>query len=394
MTATPEAVTPDSKAVPSAGGNAVAGAPGGTVLIIDDSPDIRMLICESLNLSGYSTLDAGDGKTGIELATKHLPNLIICDVNMPGIDGYATLKALRDSEATATIPFVFLTGASDKLNMRRGMELGADDYLTKPFTHQELLAAVRARLEKQAELRRQSEKKLDELRGNLSLALPHELRTPLNGILGLAGLMMEDYATMSPDEVLESCRYIHESAQRLHRLIENFLAYAQIQFIASKTGKIELFEGMSPLSVDAVIGPTVQALAARYHRENDLKVEIAPAKLLVPEDNFLKIIEELADNAFKFSEAGKPVRVTGLVAGQTLEVTVTDEGRGMTAEQIAKVGPHMQFDRNIYEQQGAGLGLIIAKRLTELLGGKFQINSHPGQGTSVGVGFELGRPVA
>ena len=107
MTATPEAVTPDSKAVPSAGGNAVAGAPGGTVLIIDDSPDIRMLICESLNLSGYSTLDAGDGKTGIELATKHLPNLIICDVNMPGIDGYATLKALRDSEATATIPLYF-----------------------------------------------------------------------------------------------------------------------------------------------------------------------------------------------------------------------------------------------------------------------------------------------
>lgn len=394
MTATPKAVTLDRKTAPPAGGNAVAGKPGGTVLIIDDSPEIRMLICESLNLSGYSTLDAGDGKTGIEVAKKYLPNLIICDVNMPGLDGYSTLKALRDSETTATIPFVFLSGASDKPNMRRGMELGADDYLTKPFTHQELLAAVRARLEKQAELHRQSEKKLDELRGNLSLALPHELRTPLNGILGLAGLMMEDYATMSPEEVLESCRYIHESAQRLHRLIENFLAYAQIQFIASKAGKIELFEGMPPLSVDATIGSAARAMATRYHRENDLKLEITPAKLLVPEDNFLKIIEELIDNAFKFSEAGKTVRVAGRVAGQTLEVAITDEGRGMTVEQIAKVGPHMQFDRNVYEQQGAGLGLIIAKRLTELLGGKFQISSHPGQGTSVGICFELPRPVA
>ena len=100
-----------------------------TVLIIDDSDDIRMVISESLNIYGFQTITAEDGGKGIELARQRIPDLIICDVNMPGIDGYATLTAIRENEATATIPFIFLSGEADKINMRRGMELGADDYL-------------------------------------------------------------------------------------------------------------------------------------------------------------------------------------------------------------------------------------------------------------------------
>src|SRR5205823_4832747 len=190
-----------------------------------------------------------------------LPDLIICDINMPNLDGYGTLAALRENEATATIPFVFLSGASDKPNVRRGMEMGADDYLTKPFTHKELMAAVNTRLEKQAELQRHSEKKLDELRGNITLALPHELRTPLNGIMGLASLMMEDYATLPPKEVLESARYIHESAMRLHRLIENFLVFSQLELMASESKKIETLISMPPVPVKPVVSDTARAIA-------------------------------------------------------------------------------------------------------------------------------------
>ena len=84
--------------------------------------------------------------SGIQVAKEQLPDLIICDINMPNLDGYGTLTALRENEATATIPFIFLSGATDKLNMRRGMELGADDYLTKPFAMDELVARVRALL--------------------------------------------------------------------------------------------------------------------------------------------------------------------------------------------------------------------------------------------------------
>src|ERR1043166_3580295 len=121
------------------------------VLVIDDTPEIRMIISESLNLYGFTTLCADDGMNGIKVAKEQFPDLIICDINMPNLDGYGTLTALRENEVTATIPFIFLSGATDKLNMRRGMELGADDYLTKPFTHKELLAAVNTRPEKQAD---------------------------------------------------------------------------------------------------------------------------------------------------------------------------------------------------------------------------------------------------
>jgi signal transduction histidine kinase len=273
--------------------------------------------------------------------------------------------------------------------MRRGMELGADDYLTKPFTHKELLAAVNTRLEKQAELQRQSEKKLDELRGNITLALPHELRTPLNGILGLAALMMEDYATLPPEEVLESARYIHESALRLHRLIENFLVYSQIELMASESLKIETSNSFSPVSVQDIIPDLAQKVATKHRREGDLTLDIQPAKLLVPGENLAKIVEELVDNAFKFSDAGKPVRVSTEIKNDTFYLTITDRGRGMTAENITKIGPHMQFDRKTFEQQGAGLGLIIAKRLTELLGGQFVIESKPGQETTVRVSFSM-----
>src|SRR5437667_10282082 len=193
---------------------------------------------------------------------------------MPNLDGYGTLTALRDNESTATIPFIFLSGAADKLDVRRGMELGADDYLTQTFTHKELMAAVNTRLEKQAELQRPSEKRPDELRGNITLALPHELRTPLNGIMGLASLMMEDYATLPPEEVLESSRHIYDSALRLHRLIENFLVFSQLELMASESKKIETLTSTAPVAAKAIVTDVARTLAAKYKREGDLVLEI------------------------------------------------------------------------------------------------------------------------
>jgi signal transduction histidine kinase len=359
------------------------------VLVIDDTADIRLIISEYLNLHGFVTLDAEDGVTGIQIAREQLPDLIICDINMPNMDGYATLTALREDEATASIPFIFLSGAADKINMRRGMELGADDYLTKPFTHKELMAAVNTRLEKQAEMQRRSDKKLDELRGNITLALPHELRTPLNGIMGLANILIEDYANLPPEEILETARYIHDSALRLHRLIENFLVYSQIELMANEGKLIEVSGSLAPVPVQELAPEVARAVAAQHQRAADLVLAVGEASLLIPRENLKKILEELVDNAFKFSEAGQPVRIATETRGSTFHLTVTDHGRGMTAEQIARVAPHMQFDRKTYEQQGAGLGLIIAKRLTELLGGQMLITSRPGIETTVRVSFAM-----
>jgi two-component system, sensor histidine kinase and response regulator len=362
---------------------------GKKVLIIDDSPEIRMVIAETLGFYGFTTYTAEDGQKGIQVAKEQLPDLIICDINMPKMDGYATLQGLHNQEATAAIPFVFLSGATDKINMRRGMELGADDYLTKPFTPQELLAAVNTRLEKQAEAQRRSDRKLDELRGNISLALPHELRTPLNGIMGLAGILIEEYASLPPEEVLESARYIHESAMRLHRLIENFLVFSQLELMATESKHIDISMSVTPVEVHVLVPELVRKVAKRHRREADLRLQIESAKVLIPPDNLSKIVEELVDNAFKFSEHGKEVGVATELVESTFLLTVSDQGRGMTADQIAKIGPHMQFDRKTYEQQGAGLGLVIAKRLTELLGGQFVMVSRPGVQTTVRVSLNM-----
>ena len=359
------------------------------VLAIDDSPEIRMIISETLDLFGFETMIAEDGARGIEMSREQIPDLIICDINMPGLDGYGTLKEMRAHELTATIPFVFLSGSTDRVAVRKGMELGADDYLTKPFTPQELMASVNARLEKRDEMKRLSDQKLDELRGNLTLALPHELRTPLNGIMGLAHLMMEDYQEMPPEEILESARFIHESALRLHRLIENFLVYSQIDLMGHESKTLAMEDGISPVAVEDVISTLCRTASAKYKREGDLSLTVQDACLLVPAENLVKIGEELVDNAFKFSAPGRPVVVTAMPVNGQFQLKVSDEGRGMRADQVTRIGPHIQFDRQTYEQQGAGLGLFIAKRITELLGGRFEVESKVNEGTTVTVTFPM-----
>ncbi|PSB56393.1 response regulator, partial [Chroococcidiopsis cubana CCALA 043] len=119
------------------------------ILVIEDEPDVRNNLVELLESEDFDVASSENGLMGALWAQQYLPDLIICDVMMPEIDGYEVLAALREEATTATIPFVFLTAMADKANVRQGMELGADDYLTKPFTREELLGAVTTRLAKQ-----------------------------------------------------------------------------------------------------------------------------------------------------------------------------------------------------------------------------------------------------
>ena len=125
------------------------------ILVIEDEPAVRANILELLELEDFYGIGAENGLIGIVWALEHLPDLIICDVMMPELDGYGVLTTLREEPLTATIPFIFLTAKADKTDLRQGMELGADDYLTKPFTDTELLKAIAARFEKQAAIMQQ-----------------------------------------------------------------------------------------------------------------------------------------------------------------------------------------------------------------------------------------------
>nr|WP_197718678.1 response regulator [Pedobacter schmidteae] len=119
-----------------------------TILIIEDNIDIRESCIEILELSGYKVLQADNGKSGIDLALKHLPDLILCDIMIPEIDGYGVLYFLNKNDSTSDIPFIFLTAKTDKVDFRKGMEMGADDYLTKPFDDMDLLHAIETRINK------------------------------------------------------------------------------------------------------------------------------------------------------------------------------------------------------------------------------------------------------
>ncbi|HAV63968.1 MAG TPA: hybrid sensor histidine kinase/response regulator [Verrucomicrobiales bacterium] len=355
------------------------------ILVIEDTPAMRELIVDTLTTHHYDCVAADDGLAGVDAARRYHPDLVICDIHMPRMDGYGVLEAIRTEATMSTMPFIFLTGATERTDIRRGMELGADDYLTKPFTIQELMASVTAQFEKQATIQRQSDRRLEELRGNITMALPHELRTPLNGILGLSSMLLEDGETMSREEVRENLQFIHQSANRLHRLIENFLVYSQIELMhadPSCTDKLPLGDSVS---ADGLIAGWAEEVAAGWSRSGDLRLNLLPCTCSVPADNLKKIVTELVDNAFKFSAAEQPVSVEAFNEGERLHLRIHDTGRGFSPDQIARVGAHMQFDRKYYEQQGAGLGLIISKRLSELHGGRFSVQSEPLVMTSINV---------
>jgi signal transduction histidine kinase len=353
------------------------------ILVIDDDDALRELVQLALVRAGYEVEEANDGSSGVEAAMRFLPDLILCDVRMEGMDGYATLRALRKNLLTATTPVILMTGQADTAGMRQGMELGADDYLPKPFRLDELTGAVEARLRKQRTLSEQATKQLADLRANITLSLPHELLTPLNGILGFADLLASGISDLGEGEVESMAAAIRESAERLHRLIQNFLLMAQFQVQAEDSKA--LLRGASMMDLGVAVGRVSRSIAGRAGRAGDLVLHLAEVQASVHEEYWTKVVEELVDNAFKFSDSGQQVTVDVEEDGGWGVLRVTDCGRGMKPEHIAEVGAYMQFERRFYEQQGSGLGLVVAKRLTELHGGRLDLRSDVTRGTTVEV---------
>jgi len=353
------------------------------ILVIDDDAAIQSLTVKALQSRGYQALSAADGREGLEVARKYLPDLIVCDVQMPTMDGYQTLSALQQDPVTCTIPFIFLTALRDQQHIRYGLGLGADDYLTKPFTVNELINVVNVRLAKKEAIQRVSDRKLTELRDSIGMALPHELLTPLNGILGLAAVLLDEQTPPSGVEARDFARSIQQSALRLHRLIFNFIIYSELELIGSDPKRIAELRKGPTTSIAEIVTQTAQEKAEASARTGDLVLDLEEGTAVIAAERFRKAVEELVDNAFKFSRMGSPVWIQTRMTERSCVVRVRDRGRGMTAEQVASIGAHMQFERRFYEQQGAGLGLIIARLLAELHGGDLAIDSVPGEQTLV-----------
>lgn len=351
------------------------------ILVIEDNPKILDDIQEILSLHKFDVITAQDGASGLLLAKEHYPDLILCDVMMPELDGFEVLKTLRRNSLTAMIPVIFLTAKAARDDVREGMELGADDYLTKPFTALELLKAISTRIEKHDTIKKESAARLEGLRLSIAKYFPHELLTPLHGILGMSELLLKEYDSMTTKETIDSIRAIHSCGQRLHRLARNFLLFAELESLAASPQISD--DNCELTAVNDFINIAAHTCAFNADREQDLELNLEESIAKIPSKYLIKVVEEIVENAFKFSKSGTPVRLVSKVDEQFFTLYISDQGRGMTNEQIANIGAYMQFDRKYYEQQGNGLGLVIAKRIVEIYGGEFSVENTISNQTSV-----------
>lgn len=358
------------------------------VLLVEDNVEVAQYIGDIFEISGYHVRIAYDGNEGWEEIQHHMPDVVVSDVNMPGMDGYELLNRIRHYNATETLPCILLTARAERENIRQGMTSGADDYITKPFSAKEIVESVEAVLQKQARLVQKQETTLKLLRKNISYALPHELRTPLQGILGYANLMQMDYNNMQGEQIKRMSGAILKSGNRLQRVLENALAYAQLEVIATDPQQQKQLRNNILPRPATVIEDTTVNIAAKHSRLGDLQLDLDERAIRISVENFQRIIEELVDNAFKFSKPGQPVTIRACVRDTQYIIDITDHGRGMSAEEVNRIGAYMQFDRVLYEQQGLGMGLTIAQRLVELHAGDFEIDSMPKQGTAIRIVFK------
>lgn len=141
------------------------------ILIIEDNIELQGNISEALQMEGYEVIHASDGRTGIKLAQEFMPDLILCDILMPGMDGFEVLKQLKQADGILPVPFIFITALAERQNFRAGMELGADDYLVKPFTLDELFNAVKARLSKQNSFENKVRAQIEAIENELSFQI-------------------------------------------------------------------------------------------------------------------------------------------------------------------------------------------------------------------------------
>jgi two-component system, sensor histidine kinase and response regulator len=356
------------------------------ILVIDDDRIIRQTLLDGLRLAGrHEVILAEDGFEGVELAQKLRPDLIVCDVEMPRMNGYGVIERLQKDPYTARIPFIFLTGYGDRGSVRQGMALGADDYISKPFKVAELIEAMETRLEKVSRLEMHYEQKMDALRDSILLALPHELRTPLSLIIGYGEVITKQADDLPNEKIRSLAESITRSGRRLHHLFENYIIYAQIELLMTEPERVErmrLFREAIPTSL---VEKVVREQMKKHGRTAQLSINSNDLPLPISSDNLKKIFYELIDNAFKFSPDDSLVEISLARDEESFVFQVSNQGRGMTPEQVSGIGMYMQFERKIHEQQGTGMGLVIAKRLTELYGGCLTIESIPGGTTLVKV---------
>jgi len=355
------------------------------ILVIEDEESVRLNLVELLEAEGYPCVVARDGEEGVRAAWSELPDLIICDVLMPQMDGFSVLARLSQDPATALIPFIFLTALGERKDQRAGMELGADDYVTKPFTRAEILHAVEKRLGKRSDAIQQMRRLLTSMQSRVTTRIPEDFLTPLSLILGAAETLESNPAVRGdPEQVRGTAESIARAARRLIESLENYLQITDLDLLSEDPQRTKELLRQQVEHAAWEIEAICKITARKYGRESDLVAQVEEASLQIDREHLGKLLEVLLDNAFQYSMTGSPVRVIGRVArGQVYHLQIVDKGRGMYPEQVATLVNQGEFDRLRFVETHTGLGWMLAQRVVDLYGGKLDLQSQVDQGTTV-----------
>jgi two-component system sensor histidine kinase/response regulator len=351
------------------------------ILVVDDEPVIREAIHEVL-AGDFQLEQAENGQAAWEIIHTWNPDLVLSDINMAPLDGYELLERIRANPACIATRVVLMTGEHDEERFRRGMNRGADDYLMKPFSVDDLRQCVATQLAKQAMHRSEIEQAVR----RISSALPYELNTPLDEILRTAQAMTKPGPHDTIQDLRREAAALVTQTKRLQRSVRNLVLFSQIQAYDQTPGQWST-QGECREAPE-LIESTAREEAALVRRENDLEISVAAAPLRVSPDLLQKVVHELVGNAFKFSPPRTPVHVKMILHPQTCEIRIQNAGSGMTPEQIRAIDSFVPFGAGTEPTHGIGLGLYLSKRLVEIHRGKFQIESFPKGPTRVSVSFD------
>lgn len=365
-----------------------------SILIVDDTPANLHVLAGMLRGRGYEVRPTTSGKFALEAARADAPDLVLLDINMPGIDGFEVCAALKANPALADIPVIFISAYDDTENKVRAFSLGGVDYVTKPFQEGEVAARVATHLE----LRRQRCRlaaqnaalaEANEVKSRFLGMAAHDLRSPLGAIYGFARLFMKGTLGPVADAQMDVLRRVEQNCQRMLDLLEDLLDVNAIE-----TGHLALKP--EPVSLRELLA-TAHGSAAMLARPKSITVRLdAPSSLptlQADSHRLLQVLDNLLSNAVKFSPRGATVSLRARLSGDTAEVSVVDEGPGIPPAERCKI--FTDFGRTSVRPTGGerstGLGLAIARRLVEAHGGRIWLDSEEGRGSTFSFSLPLAR---
>ena len=345
------------------------------VLVVDDNPDMLAHLAALLGRS-WDVHTEADGEAALASARADVPDLVLTDVMMPGLDGMGLLRALRADPATAGVPVVMISARAGEEAMVEGLEVGADDYLVKPFTGREVVARVRANLElgrmRRDAARSEAAREIASFRQDLIAGVSHDMQTPLSAIIGFADILAER-PTLSGETAVDALAAMRRQTRNLQALVQQFLDYARLE--ADQPLPVR----SQPTDVLAAVRAVVELFGHTARIESDLPGELPPA--LADADRVEQVVRNLLSNALKFSSPDGLVTVRARDDGDDVVVEVVDRGIGMTREEVDALFTRFWRGRSGTDQPGSGLGLYVSRALVEAQGGHLDVDSAPGEGS-------------